>query len=138
MRKLAALVSAALVLSLAVPAFAAVDVSGKLATEFKLGQNSSDEWEITGVTGVELETKVSAEGGSPVKAVIQLSPWKAESGEFDDDGNPTGEFGDPHPAGAPRPIAGCAPRGPPRARTVSALAGCRSLHLAAHRALGRS
>lgn len=101
MRKLAALVSAALVLSLAVPAFAAVDVSGKLATEFKLGQNSSDEWEITGVTGVELETKVSAEGGSPVKAVIQLSPWKAESGEFDDDGNPTGEFGDPHPAGAP-------------------------------------
>ena len=96
MRKLAALVSAALVLSLAVPAFAAVEVGGKLGTEFTLGKNDNDEWELTGETGLELETKISAEGGNPVKAIVQLSPWKLESGAFDDDGNPIGEFGDGH------------------------------------------
>lgn len=101
MKKLAALVSAALVLAMAVPAFAAVDVGGKLATEFKLGQDASDNWQISGVTGLELETKISAEGGNPVKAVVQLTPWKLESGDFDDDGNPTGDFGDAHPAKGP-------------------------------------
>jgi len=101
MKRVAAIVSAALVLSLAAPAFAAVDVGGKLATEFKLGQNASDEWELTGVTGLELETKISAEGGNPVKAVIQLTPWELKSGSFDDDGNPTGDFGAAHPAAGP-------------------------------------
>ena len=101
MRKLAALVSAALVLSLAVPAFAAVEVGGKLGTEFTLGKNDNDEWELTGETGLELETKISAEGGNPVKAIVQLSPWKLESGAFDDDGNPIGEFGDGHESPPP-------------------------------------
>ena len=100
MKKLATLISAALVLSLAAPAFAAVEVGGKLGTEFTVQKNAADEWELKGETGLELETKISAEGGRPVKAVIQLTPWKLESGEFDDDGNPTGDFGEGHSQGA--------------------------------------
>lgn len=101
MKKLATLISAALVLSLAAPAFAAVEVGGKLGTEFTVQKNAADEWELKGETGLELETKISAEGGRPVKAVIQLTPWKLESGEFDDDGNPTGDFGEGHAPKAP-------------------------------------
>lgn len=97
MKKIAMLLSAALVLSLGVPAFAAVEVGGKVGTEFTLKKNDSDEWALNGETGVELETKISAESGNPVKAVIQLTPWKLESGQFDD-GEPVGEFGEGHPA----------------------------------------
>src|SRR5690606_22007370 len=50
-----------------------------------------------GETGLELETKISAEGGNPVRAVIQLTPWELKSGEFDDDDKPVGDFGAHHP-----------------------------------------
>ena len=80
MKKLATLITAALVLSLAVPAFAAVDVGGKVGTEFTLEKNDSDEWELKGDAAVELETKISTGGGNPVKAVVQLTPWELNSG----------------------------------------------------------
>lgn len=96
MKKLATLITAALVLSLAVPAFAAVDVGGKVGTKFTLEKNDSDEWELKGDAAVELETKISTGGGNPVKAVVQLTPWELNSGEFDDDDNPVGDLGDAH------------------------------------------
>jgi len=52
MKKLATLISAALVLSLAAPAFAAVEVGGKLGTEFTVQKNAADEWELKGETGL--------------------------------------------------------------------------------------
>ena len=93
MKRIAAMLSAALVLSLAAPAFAAVEFGGKLATEFEL-HKVADEWVIDGKTGLEIETEVRAEGGDPIKAVVELSPWRFESG-FDDDGDPEDPFENP-------------------------------------------
>lgn len=86
------MLSAALVLSLAAPAFAAVEFGGKLASEFELHQVAG-EWVIDGKTGLEIETEVKAEGGDPVKAVVELEPWRFESGFAD--GDPTDPFENP-------------------------------------------
>lgn len=92
MKKIAALLSAALVLALAAPAFAAVEFGGKLSTEFKLHEVAGD-WVVDGTTGLDIKTEVKAEGGDPVKAVVQLKPWRFAAGFTD--GKPTAPFENP-------------------------------------------
>lgn len=87
MKKLAAILSAALVLSLAAPAFAAVEFGGKLGTELELHRDANDEWAVRGRTGIELQTEVKAEGSGPLRAVVELKPWEFDNENigFDDD-----------------------------------------------------
>lgn len=91
MRKIVFLLVAALTLSLAAPAFAAVEFGGRVGSQFKLEKNAADEWEVVGKTGIEVETSLKAEGGYPVKAVVELKPWELK-GSFDGDGNPDLDF----------------------------------------------
>lgn len=91
MRKGVILLVAALLFSLAAPAFAAVEVGGKLGSKFTL-ERVADKWQVRGNTGLEVETSFTADGGNPVKAVVQLEPWNLNNAGFDDDGNPIGEF----------------------------------------------
>lgn len=98
MRKTAILLSAAMVLSLAAPAFAALELGGRFGTELELKKDNG-EWVVDGRSGIELETGLVAEGGSRVKAVVELEPWQLEYG-FNDDDEITGVIG-AHPASGP-------------------------------------
>lgn len=101
MRKGTLLIVSALVLVLAAPGFASIEFDGKLGSELKVGKNeATDEWEVTGETGIELETVINTGGGNPVKAFVEFKPWEIYSGVdedgepagFDEDGNPIGVF----------------------------------------------
>lgn len=103
MKKMATVLAVALMMSMAVPTFAAIDLSGKVETQLELGQNAEDKWEVTGKTGVEVKTGFKAEGGKQVKAVVQLDGWKLNS--FDDDDEPNGDFNGAYPSkGASYPL----------------------------------
>lgn len=95
MKKMATLIAVALMLSMAVPTFAAIDLSGKVETRFELGRNEANEWEVTGKTGVDVQTGFKAEGGQQVKAVVQLEGWRLNN--FDSDGNPQQDITEPYP-----------------------------------------
>lgn len=99
MKRISVLLAAALVLSLAVPTFAGIDLSGKVETRFELGKNAENQWEVTGKTGVDINTGFSAGGGQQVKAVVQLNGWRLNS--FDSEGKPAGDFAGSYPANAP-------------------------------------
>jgi|GEM_PF-965866 len=88
MKKIASTLAAALVFALAAPAFAAVELGGKLASEFEL-HKVAGEWVIDGKTGLDLEADVTTDSGDPIKAVVELSLLE---GAFDDDDEPTGVF----------------------------------------------
>lgn len=71
MKKLAAAIVLALVLSLAAPAFAAVEFGGKLENQFELHEVAG-EWRVDGETGIDVETKVTGENGNTIKGVVEL------------------------------------------------------------------
>ncbi len=81
MKKLATAVSLGLVLSLAAPAFAAVEFGGKFENQFELHE-VADKWQIDGETGIDVETKVTGENGNTIKGVVELG---FESGYNDKD-----------------------------------------------------
>lgn len=96
MKKIASAVAMALMLSMTVPTFAAIDLSGKVETRMELGRNAeTNEWEVTGKTGVDVQTGFKAEGGQQVKAVVQLEGLRMNS--FDDKGNPDQDFNGEYP-----------------------------------------
>lgn len=105
MRKLGILLSAALVLSMAAPAFAALELDGRLGTEVEL-KKVNGEWVVDGKSGIQLESGLVAEGGTSVKAVVELEPWEIDygfdEGDEDDptDDEITGVIG-AHPASGP-------------------------------------
>lgn len=82
-------------LNLGVPTFAAIDLSGKVETRLELGQNEANQWEVTGQTGVDVQTGFKAEGGQQVKAVVQLEGLRLNN--FDEDGNPEEPFDGNYP-----------------------------------------
>lgn len=102
---MALMLSAAMVLSLAAPAFAALEFGGRLGTELEL-RKENGEWVVDGRSGIQLETDLVAESGTSVKAVVQLEPWEIDYG-FDegdeddpDDDKITGVIG-AHPSSGP-------------------------------------
>lgn len=88
MKRLAALLAATLVLSLAAPAFAAVEIGGKLDNKFTLHE-VADRWQIDGETGLDIETRVTGENGSNIKAVVQLGFEKGYNAKGKLDGSLT-------------------------------------------------
>ena len=73
MKRVAAAISAALVLALAAPAFAAVEIGGKFENEFKLHENEvTGRWQIDGETGIDVETRLTGANGSTIKGVVEL------------------------------------------------------------------
>lgn len=90
MKKLATLLAVALMMSMAVPTFAAIDFKGNVATQLELGQNAENEWEVTGNTGIDIKTEFRARGGQQVRGVVELGNWAVDT--IDKDGNPTGPF----------------------------------------------
>src|SRR5690625_3664749 len=71
MKKLATAVSMALLLSLAAPAFAAVEFSGTLENKFEFHE-VGESWQVDGETGINVETKVTGENGQAIKGVVEL------------------------------------------------------------------
>lgn len=98
MRKLAVLLTSALVLALAAPMVSAapVDVTGEVETRFEYGQNEDDKWGLTGKTGISLSPSLRV--GDNVKLGIELT---TQPDSFDDDGEPDRDFEAPHGAMSP-------------------------------------
>lgn len=71
MKKLAAALAMALTLSLAAPAFAAVELGGKLENKFTLHE-VADEWRVDGETGIDVEVKVTGENGPAITGTVEL------------------------------------------------------------------
>ncbi len=88
MKRIAAIVAAIMVLTLAVPGLAAIDLNGKLETKFQLTREN-DDWKLGAKTGLEVETGFNAGGGDGVRAVVKLNALNAGADSFDEDGNPT-------------------------------------------------
>lgn len=91
MKRIAAIVAAIMVFTLAVPAFAAIDLNGKLETKFELTREN-DDWKLGAKTGLEVETALNAGGGDGVRAVVKLDALNAGADTFDEDGNPIADF----------------------------------------------
>lgn len=79
MRKIVSLMVAVLVLSMALPAFAAVDMNGKIKSELELTKNDQEEWEVNGKTGIDIKTELRAAGGNNVRGVIELDALRFNS-----------------------------------------------------------
>ncbi|BAS28734.1 hypothetical protein [Limnochorda pilosa] len=77
MKKLTVVLSAVMVLALALPASAApaLSIGGKVDQQFKLERGADDQMHLNGYTGLDLEAALSAEGGDPIRAVIEFAPW---------------------------------------------------------------
>lgn len=90
MKKLAIALSAALIVALAVPAFAAstLQLGGQLGTDFTYGKASDGKYGMTGKSWLDVNLAAEAQGGTQIKGVIKLTPWEIKSGlEQDADGN---------------------------------------------------
>lgn len=87
MKKLTVVLSAVMVLALALPASAApaLNIGGKVEQQFKLERGENDEMELNGYTGLDLEAALSAEGGDPIRAVIEFAPWTWDNHNEDDE-----------------------------------------------------
>src|SRR5690625_1317746 len=96
-KRLAAIVAAMMVFAMAVPAFAAIDLDGKLETKFEMTREAGD-WKLDAKTGIEVETGFNARGGDGVRAVVKLDALNAGSETFDEDGNPIADFRANHPS----------------------------------------
>lgn len=98
MRKVAVLLTSALVLALAAPMVSAapVDVTGEVETYFEYGQDASKQWGLTGKTGISLSPSLHV--GDNVKLGLELT---TSPDSFDDDGTPTGDFTGAHGAMSP-------------------------------------
>src|SRR5690625_3325644 len=79
MRKIVSLMVAVLVLSMALPAFAAVDMNGKIKSELELTKNDQEEWEVNGKAGIDIKTELRAAGGNNVRGVIELDALRFNS-----------------------------------------------------------
>lgn len=97
-KKLTALLSIMLVAVLATPAFAQIDLNGKMATQFEVKRDSAtDKWVVDAKSGLEVETQLKAGGGRGVQATVKLDAIRA-GGTFDDEGNPLDPITAPHPS----------------------------------------
>lgn len=94
MKKLAVVLAAVMVMALGAPAFAHLDMSGKLETQIELNRPVGGDWVLEGKTGIELETSLGAGGGNGVRAVVQLKGIELKQ-SFNDDDEPTEDFGTP-------------------------------------------
>lgn len=90
MKKLAIALSAALIMALAVPAFAAstLQLGGQLGTDFTYGKGDDGKYGLTGKSWLDVSLGAEAQGGTQIKGVIKLAPWEIKSGlEQDANGN---------------------------------------------------
>src|SRR5690606_20671147 len=77
MKKLTVVLSAVMVLALALPAAAApaFTIGGSVEQEFRLERGENDDMRLRGYTGLDLEAARSDEDGDPIRAVIEFAPW---------------------------------------------------------------
>jgi len=77
MKKLTVVLSAVMVLALALPAAAApaFTIGGSVEQEFRLERGENDDMRLRGYTGLDLEAALSNEDGDPIRAVIEFAPW---------------------------------------------------------------
>ena len=99
MKKLIILMVALLVVTMASTAMAAIELGGKAETQLEVTRDEDGEWQLTGKTGIDVQTGFVASGGQNVKAVVTLAPWRLNN--FDNRGNPTGDFAGDYPSADP-------------------------------------
>ena len=105
MKKLTVVLSAVMVLALALPASAApaFTIGGKVDQQFRLERGSDDEMHLNGYTGLDLEAALTSEDGDPIRAVIEFAPWSWNN--LNEDDETVADIADPYPTSSQTGLA---------------------------------